>query len=61
MKLFAASRKWLSASTLVLVLAIGLAGYGVVSLLAPGCMDSVANLLGLYKQPPIDGIEDGSI
>jgi hypothetical protein len=61
MKLFSTSRKWLSASTLALVLAVGLAGYGVVSLLVPGCIDTVADLLGLYKNTPSEGIDDGSV
>jgi hypothetical protein len=61
MKFFSMIRKWLSASTLALVLAVGLAGYGVASLLAPGCLDTVADLLGLFKVPEDSGIDDGSV
>jgi hypothetical protein len=61
MRLISAVRKWLSVNTLALVFAVGLAGYGAASLLAPDGLDLVGDVLGLTKVPVGDGIEDGSV
>ena len=61
MKLVSAIRKHLTVSILALVVALGLAGYGTAALLAPESVPGVADLFGLVKIPPSEGIEDGSV